>query len=262
MSRLRARGRADLRRVPARARCEAGSARRHRDRPAVGSPSDDPPARLVRAIRRPRPTRAPSAEVRRRDTSGRTARRGHRSALGSRGCRRRRPRAGAGPHRSRPPSRLRPGRADRPIRRRRARPPVRTDPRTCAGDDRPVRSRSCDAGNECSRRLPAEAAHGRYGIPPVGEPARRALDRPRRRRRHDRGDPLGVRGTPAGGWRRRRVRRNGRSRTLRPDRSRRGASSAPVPRVLPEGRFGPIARSPGVDSGHAVRGKSASGRSP
>ena len=74
---LRARGRAALRRVPARRSTHASTLPGGTpDRPAGGPARAAPPARVVRAVRRSGPRRAPRPQVRRRATAGGAARRG------------------------------------------------------------------------------------------------------------------------------------------------------------------------------------------
>ena len=111
--RLRARGPGAVRRMPAGARCPARPAWRDADRAAGRAPGAAAPARLVRAIRRSGPARAPRPQVRRRAPAGRAARRGGRPALGAGRRWRRGRRPGPRPRRSREAPRLRPGGAHR-----------------------------------------------------------------------------------------------------------------------------------------------------
>ena len=115
---------------------------RRPDRAARRRPGSAPAARLVRAVQRDGPRRAPRHQVRRRATARRAARGGRRAPVGA-------DRRGHGPRHARPRPRragthagLRPGRAHRPRRRPPPRPAVRPAARPRARHDRPVRPRS------------------------------------------------------------------------------------------------------------------------
>ena len=203
-----------MRRVRPGPRRPAGSAGRHADRPAGRSPGAAPPARMVRAVRRPGPIGPPRPQVRR----GATAR----------GSARRRRSPGAGVGSGSVPAIVVPVpvHADRErirgydqatliaaVAARHLGLPMLVRAGTRPRDRRAVRARSRCPRRECRGRLPP--ASSRTGRRPCG---RRALGPARRRRGDDRLDPGRVRDGPD---RRRRGRRVG-------HRRRSGALSEPA----------------------------------
>ena len=160
-----ARGPAAVRRVRAGARRPARPARRDADRAAGRPPGAAPPARLVRAVRRPGPGRAarssstpasdgsPSRSARPSRVAGRAS-----GPAPTSSCRcPSTPTASGGAATTRPPHRR--GRGARP------RPAVRPRLERAPRDDRPVRARARRAGGQRRRRVrgrgPRASAAGR-----------------------------------------------------------------------------------------------------
>ena len=195
---LRARGRAAVRRVPARPRRPAGAARRDPDRPAGRPPGAAPPARVVRAVRRSRASGPARPEVR-AASGGSPSRWAPRSPGAGRGS------GSARRSSSRSPS-TPTANAGAATTRRPSSPPWPPASSGCrwpapwsaAGRRSPSSSSDATSGRPTSPARSACAAPTRSRRRAIA----RALGPPRRRRRHDRRDAGGLRRGPRGGRRR------------------------------------------------------------
>ena len=197
--------------MPARARRPPRSASRDPDRVAVGRAAAAAPARVVRAVRRRGPACVPRAQVRRGD-SGSPSRSGEAVA-------RRWRRAGAGGDVLVPV----PVHAERARRRGydqaeliAARPRPRLGLPCAPSSSAPGRRSPSSTWTVASgrRTSPARSASSPAAGARRAAPARGSLDRPRRRRRHDRRDARGVRRAAARGRRDRRLGGHRRPRAL------------------------------------------------